>query len=168
MQHFSDLKSHIKAYLTRPCHFYPRHTWHPKPHWRDYSLGKGVRHPDLHLITPTYTFHPLNIKLGTDPVLKLMFTAVSKKQADSGLLQSRNGAEPWWEITALLEPNYRQPIVYHMCFSRCNWNPGGRISASCKLAQRTGLGGRSPLYLFILYLIMCKSDWWGTGSGRDR
>lgn len=130
--------------------------------------GKGMRHPDLHLITPTYTFHPLNIKWGTDSVLKPVFTAVSKKQMDSGLLQSRHGAEPWWEITALLEPNYKQPIVYHMCFSWCNWNPGGRISASCKLAQRTGLGGRSPLYLFILYLIMCKSDWWGTGSGQNR
>lgn len=37
----------------------------------------------------------------------------------------------------------------------------------CKLARRAGLGGRSSpfIYLFILHLITCRSDCWGTGSG---
>lgn len=77
--------------------------------------------------------------------------------------QGRDGTHQpsWW-------PNYKQPIVYHMCFSRWNRNPGGTMSASCKLARRAGLRGRSPLYLFILHLIMCTSDWGGMGSGWNR
>lgn len=100
-------------------------TSNPTGHPERISLEERENHSQI--IPPAHAnLHGSLSKLKTrDRPLKPCLTAVSKKQADSGLCHSRLGEEPWWETPALstakLQAVYCVPYVLLPVQPKSRW-----------------------------------------------